>query len=100
VAGRVAGVGRERAVRACDVRMDSAAAPRVRTRGWTADTAICLWDAVDRYASTGLRHVLCTDIARDGTFLGPNFELYRAARENFPHLLWQASGGVDRKSVV
>src|SRR5439155_252709 len=87
--------GPERIVLAFDVRMDSAADPRVRTRGWTADTDICLWDAVDRYASTGLRHVLCTDIARDGTFLGPNFELYRAAREHFPHLLWQASGGVS-----
>src|SRR5205807_2383465 len=64
-------------------------------RDWTADADICLWDAVERYASTGLRHVLCTDIARDGTFLGPNFELYRAARKRFPHLLWQASGGVS-----
>ena len=87
--------GPERIVLAFDVRMESAADPRVRTRGWTADADICLWDAVERYASTGLRHVLCTDIARDGTFLGPNFELYRAARERFPHLLWQASGGVS-----
>jgi phosphoribosylformimino-5-aminoimidazole carboxamide ribotide isomerase len=86
--------GAERIVLAFDVRMQ-AAGPRVRTHGWTADSDVGLWDAVGRYAVTGLRHVLCTDIARDGTFLGPNFELYRAALERFPHLLWQASGGVS-----
>lgn len=86
--------GAERIVLAFDVRMQ-AAGPRVRTRGWTADSDVGLWDAVGRYAVTGLRHVLCTDIARDGTFLGPNVELYRVALERFPHLLWQASGGVS-----
>jgi phosphoribosylformimino-5-aminoimidazole carboxamide ribotide isomerase len=86
--------GAERIVLAFDVRMQ-AVGPRVRTHGWTADTDMGLWDAVGRYAMTGLRHVLCTDIARDGTFLGPNLELYRSALERFPHLLWQASGGVS-----
>lgn len=87
-------LGAERIVLAFDVRMQTAG-PRVRTHGWTADADVSLWDAVGRYAVTGLRHVLCTDIARDGTFLGPNLELYRAALERFPHLLWQASGGVS-----
>jgi len=41
-----------------------------------------------------LRHVLCTDIARDGMLSGPNLELYRAIRMLAPDLELQASGGV------
>jgi phosphoribosylformimino-5-aminoimidazole carboxamide ribotide isomerase len=41
-----------------------------------------------------VRHVLCTDIERDGALSGPNLGLYREALERFPRLAWQASGGV------
>jgi phosphoribosylformimino-5-aminoimidazole carboxamide ribotide isomerase len=38
--------------------------------------------------------VLCTAIERDGTMTGPHLTLYRQAVSRFPHLLWQASGGI------
>ena len=41
-----------------------------------------------------VRHVLCTDIERDGALTGPNLELYRRAIQRFPRIAWQASGGV------
>jgi len=41
-----------------------------------------------------VKHVLCTDIERDGAMTGPNFDLYRTALSRFPRLAWQASGGV------
>jgi phosphoribosylformimino-5-aminoimidazole carboxamide ribotide isomerase len=79
---------------AFDVRLDEAAVPLVRTRGWRESTALTLWDAVQRYAPDGLRHVLCTDIDRDGALLGPNLQLYAEAQRRAPTLDWQASGGV------
>jgi len=41
-----------------------------------------------------VRHILCTDIERDGALSGPNLDLYRTAVARFPDLAWQASGGV------
>ena len=42
----------------------------------------------------GLRHVLCTDIDRDGTMQGPNVDLYHSVKDAFPDIQLQASGGV------
>jgi phosphoribosylformimino-5-aminoimidazole carboxamide ribotide isomerase len=41
-----------------------------------------------------LRHVLCTDIDRDGALSGPNVALYRDCVERWPQIAFQASGGV------
>lgn len=94
VASWVERFGAERVVLAFDVRIHAAGEPRLHTHGWTQGGDISLWDAVDRCRLSGLRHVLCTDIARDGTLLGPNLDLYADAVRRFPHLEWQASGGV------
>lgn len=79
---------------ALDVRLDDAGVPRVQTRGWTQATETSLWDALARYADLGLRHVLCTDIARDGALEGPNLALYAECVRRHPSIAWQASGGV------
>jgi phosphoribosylformimino-5-aminoimidazole carboxamide ribotide isomerase len=81
-------------VLALDVRLDEDGTPRITTHGWQETTALSLWDAVARYADAGLRHVLCTDVARDGALGGPNVGLYAEAVRRFPSIAWQASGGV------
>jgi phosphoribosylformimino-5-aminoimidazole carboxamide ribotide isomerase len=86
--------GPERVVLAFDVRLDDDAVPRLATHGWERQTALSLWDAVGRFEPAGLRHVLCTDVARDGALSGPNLPLYQDAVERFPEIRWQASGGV------
>jgi phosphoribosylformimino-5-aminoimidazole carboxamide ribotide isomerase len=86
--------GPDRICLAFDVRLDDGGTPRVRTRGWTEATAISLWDAVGRFPAERVKHILCTDIARDGALSGPNFDLYKEARSRFPSLHWQASGGI------
>ena len=86
--------GSEKICLAFDIRLDDGGVPRVRTRGWTEGTALSLWDAVARFPAGRLKHVLCTDIERDGALTGPNVELYREAVTRFSHLQWQASGGV------
>lgn len=79
---------------ALDVRVGTDGAPRVQTRGWREATTTSLWEAIERYHGLGLRHVLCTDIARDGALQGPNLSLYAEAVKRFPSIDWQASGGV------
>ena len=93
VADWIARFGTERICLALDVRIDSRG-PLVRTRGWTEGTTLTLWEAIERYPAGSVKHVLCTDIERDGALSGPNVELYRQARQRFPGLAWQASGGV------
>ena len=86
--------GPERIGLAIDVRLDADSVPRVQTRGWQQSTSATLWDTVQQFLSSGLRHALCTDIARDGALQGPNLGLYADCVRRFPAIEWQASGGV------
>lgn len=86
--------GPDRLVLAFDVRLDDDGVPWLRTRGWTEDAGLSLWDAIENYRDSGLRHVLCTDVARDGAMSGPNVALYTTCATRFPELALQASGGV------
>ena len=94
VLGWLGRFGAERICLALDVRCEPRGEPRVRTRGWQAGTASSLWQALAAYPQAAGRHVLCTDIERDGALAGPNLDLYRDAVERCPGLAWQASGGV------
>ena len=87
--------GPERVVLAFDVRLDEAGTPHLATHGWERQTQTSLWDAVERYLPAGLRHVLCTDVARDGALSGPNVPLYAECVRRYPEIAWQASGGVS-----
>jgi phosphoribosylformimino-5-aminoimidazole carboxamide ribotide isomerase len=86
--------GNERLCLAFDLRLDERGAPRLRTRGWRQSSAQTLWEAVATFAVRGLKHLLCTDIDRDGALGGPNVALYQEALRRFPALQWQASGGI------
>jgi phosphoribosylformimino-5-aminoimidazole carboxamide ribotide isomerase len=87
--------GSDALVLALDVRLDAEGVPRCTIHGWEKQSALSLWDAVERFAADGLRHVLCTDVARDGALTGPNVALYDEATRRFPGISWQASGGVS-----
>lgn len=87
--------GTEAIVLALDVRLDNAGIPMVTTHGWTKDTSVTLDEAIEKYLEYGLKHVLCTDVSRDGAMQGPNTALYRSVTERFPGLAVQASGGVS-----
>ncbi|HWJ34772.1 MAG TPA: 1-(5-phosphoribosyl)-5-[(5-phosphoribosylamino)methylideneamino]imidazole-4-carboxamide isomerase [Steroidobacteraceae bacterium] len=86
--------GAERLVLAFDVRHDPAGTPRVAIHGWREQSTLSLWDAVANFEDYDLKHVLCTDVSRDGALSGPNVELYAEAVQRFPHIEWQASGGI------
>jgi phosphoribosylformimino-5-aminoimidazole carboxamide ribotide isomerase len=82
-------------VLALDVRLDASRQPWLTTHGWLETSNVLLWEAVERFAAHGLRHVLCTDVSRDGAMTGPNVDLYAEAVRRFPNVQWQASGGVS-----
>ena len=67
---------------------------RLPTEGWTADSGAEFDPLLQRYADNGLRHLLCTDIDRDGMLTGPNLDLYGRILALWPALQLQASGGV------
>jgi len=62
--------------------------------GWTETEARTLDELAPWYAARGARHLLCTDIDRDGMLAGFNLDLYRHLAGTVPSLAVQASGGV------
>jgi phosphoribosylformimino-5-aminoimidazole carboxamide ribotide isomerase len=86
--------GVARVVLAFDVRVDAAGIPRCAIHGWREQSVLSLWDAIEQFADRGLKHVLCTDVSRDGALGGPNIGLYAEAAQRFAEIEWQASGGI------
>ena len=86
--------GAERVALAFDVRLDDRGTPCVATHGWQRQSTLPLWDALGNFAGSQLKHVLCTDVARDGALSGPNVALYAEAARRHPEIEWQASGGI------
>lgn len=66
----------------------------LRTSGWSETGERTLDELAPWYAARGARHLLCTDIARDGMLAGGNIELYGHLAQIAPSLAVQASGGV------
>ena len=62
--------------------------------GWTEAESRTLDELAPWYAEKGARHLLCTDIDRDGMLAGFNLDLYRHLADRVPGLAVQASGGV------
>jgi phosphoribosylformimino-5-aminoimidazole carboxamide ribotide isomerase len=94
VTGWLARFGPERLVVALDARRDDGGVWRPAVDGWTGTSRKSLHLLVRQYAQQGMRHLLCTDIGRDGMLSGPNLGLYEAVRRWAPEVALQASGGM------
>jgi phosphoribosylformimino-5-aminoimidazole carboxamide ribotide isomerase len=94
VAGWLARFGAERICIALDTRADASGRWTLPVRGWTESSQASLDELAPRFAAAGARHLLCTDIARDGMLSGPNLALYAHLRMLVPDVAVQASGGV------
>lgn len=86
--------GSEALVLALDVRIDDQGSKRIAISGWQENSDATLEQVVEEYLPFGLKHVLCTDISRDGTLKGSNVELYREIGQRYPQVAFQASGGI------
>ena len=67
----------------------------IAVSGWQEASSLSLYEFIHGFVPAGLRHVLCTDIDRDGTMTGPNGTLYQTVKRQFPNIQLQASGGVS-----
>jgi len=68
----------------------------IAVSGWQEASSLRLFDFLQMFDDVGLKHVLCTDIDRDGTLQGFNRALYADVKAKFPHLHLQASGGASQ----
>ena len=93
VAAMIADLGAEAICLAADVvRPDQDF--MIAVSGWQEASTLTLADFIEGFLPSGLRHVLCTDIDRDGTLTGPNKALYDIVKAAYPDIYLQASGGV------
>ncbi|MBN7123149.1 1-(5-phosphoribosyl)-5-[(5-phosphoribosylamino)methylideneamino]imidazole-4-carboxamide isomerase [Erwinia billingiae] len=86
--------GPDAIVLALDVRIDANNRKEVAISGWQEAAGVTLEEVIEQFLPVGLKHVLCTDISRDGTLSGSNVELYREVSARFPTIAFQSSGGI------
>ncbi|CAJ1787819.1 Imidazole glycerol phosphate synthase subunit HisF [Aeromonas salmonicida] len=86
--------GPEQIVLALDVNIDAQGNRHIAVAGWQENSGVTIEALIERFLPAGLKHVLCTDISRDGTLSGTNVELYRDLCARYPSVGFQASGGI------
>ncbi len=84
-------VGVDQIVLAFDCYSDESGNTNIAVQGWQEKTKMSLTNIIEQFQC---RHVLCTDIQRDGMLCGANIELYTQLNKQFPGIQLQASGGV------
>lgn len=82
--------GAEKLILGADVRNG-----KISINGWKEDSTEDLLPFLKQYIEKGVRHVLCTEISKDGTLQGPAIELYKEIMQTYPDLHLIASGGVS-----
>ncbi len=92
VAGWVEKYGADKIVLALDVNIDAEGNRKIAVAGWQEDSGVTIEALLAHYLPVGLKHVLCTDISRDGTLKGSNVSLYRALAAQFPQISWRHIG--------
>ncbi|SJN54503.1 1-(5-phosphoribosyl)-5-[(5-phosphoribosylamino)methylideneamino] imidazole-4-carboxamide isomerase [Vibrio ruber DSM 16370] len=86
--------GPEKIVLALDINIDANGQRRVAISGWQEDSGATIESLIEDYLTVGLKHVLCTDISRDGTLSGSNVDLYIDLCRQYPQIAFQSSGGI------
>ncbi|CZF79903.1 Phosphoribosylformimino-5-aminoimidazole carboxamide ribotide isomerase [Grimontia indica] len=86
--------GAEQIVLALDINIDDNGNRMVAVSGWQEDSGVTIEALLDDFLTVGLKHVLCTDISRDGTLAGSNVDLYKDLCAAYPQVQFQSSGGI------
>ncbi|MGF1705859.1 1-(5-phosphoribosyl)-5-[(5-phosphoribosylamino)methylideneamino]imidazole-4-carboxamide isomerase [Enterovibrio baiacu] len=86
--------GPEQIVLALDINIDDNGNRIVAVSGWQEDSGVTIEALLEDFLTVGLKHVLCTDISRDGTLAGSNVELYKDLCAAYPSVQFQSSGGI------
>lgn len=92
--------GNDKIVLALDINIDADGNKWLPTHGWIEHSNVRLEQLLERYQSVAVKHVLCTDISKDGTLVGSNVELYQNLVTCYPDIHWQASGGIGNLNDI
>ena len=66
----------------------------IAIKGWLEKSAVTLEDFLAKMQEIGVKHIICTDISKDGAMRGTNRALYKTLSERFSVDI-VASGGVS-----
>ncbi len=91
--GWITKFGAEKLILGADVR-----AEKITVAGWLETTEVSVFEFIENYVQQGIRHVLCTDVSRDGMMTGTAEELYQQILVQIPDTKLIASGGVKDTS--
>ncbi|MCD9493779.1 1-(5-phosphoribosyl)-5-[(5-phosphoribosylamino)methylideneamino]imidazole-4-carboxamide isomerase [Photobacterium carnosum] len=94
VKGWIEKYGAEHIVLALDINIDNNGNRIVAVSGWQEDSGVTIETLLEDFLKVGLKHVLCTDISRDGTLTGSNVKLYVDLCRQYPQVQFQSSGGI------
>ncbi len=94
VKGWIETFGNDKIVLALDINIDSDGNKNLPTHGWIESSGVTLESLLAQYQDVQVKHVLCTDISKDGTLSGSNVALYQELVTAYPEIDWQASGGI------
>ena len=100
VKGWITKYGADTIVLALDINIDESGNKFIATHGWQENSGVSIEALLEDFLSAGAKHVLCTDISRDGTLQGANHQLYTQMTEQFPSVGWQASGGIGNLNDI
>jgi len=92
--------GNNRIVLALDIRIHSNNYKEVLMNAWQDSAKLSLENLIEEFSEVGLKHVLCTDVSKDGTLSGPNFNLYKEITAVFKNIHFQSSGGISELNDI
>ncbi len=73
---------------------------KVAIQGWLEESLMGASELFNLFTPHGLRHIITTDISRDGMMCGAATELYKSLNAEFPSLNIIASGGISKMADV
>ena len=66
---------------------------KISTSGWLDTSKVYYLDFIQELEQIGVKYIIVTDISKDGTLQGPNYEIYQTIKEN-SNIQFVVSGGV------
>jgi phosphoribosylformimino-5-aminoimidazole carboxamide ribotide isomerase len=69
---------------------------KIAVSGWLEVTELDVFQFLEDYLDKGVKHVLCTDISKDGMLQGTSMHLYQEIKNRFKNIELIASGGVTQ----
>jgi phosphoribosylformimino-5-aminoimidazole carboxamide ribotide isomerase len=67
---------------------------KVAYQGWTQTSSLTITNFINQLSLIGVKHIMVTDIRKDGMLTGVDQTLYTSLSQQFPSIQFIASGGV------